>query len=152
VNRWDDAAVEYTDVAAIKESLVGRSIVSTLSEGDGVDRVLTFVLDDGTLLRAHATDGGCACSNGCFTVEPGNVVRGTITNVEVEEFASSWDTAGEQPVAPGSVSDGEGTIRIFVYGELGKQLLVESQGSDNGYYGWGFWLSAVRPNQEGVTA
>ena len=148
MNRWDEGAVEYHDVAALKKALVGRSIVSTLSEGWGVDRVLTFVLDDGTLLRAHATHGGCACSNGCFTVEPGTTVRGTITNVEVEELAENWDTRGAQPVTPGSVSDGEATIRVFVYGELGKALLVESQGGDNGFYGWGFWLSVVRPGQK----
>lgn len=145
MERWDKGAFEYTDVQQIKDALVGKSIVSTLSAGSGLDRVLTFVLDDGSLLKAHATDGGCACTNGCFTVEPGNVVRGTITNVELEELADSWDSSGRVAVAPGSVSDGEAHINVFVYSDLGRQLLLSSEGGDNGYYGWGFWLSVEKP-------
>lgn len=145
MNRWDDGAIDYSDVDKLKAALVGRSIVSTTSQGSDYDRVLTFVLDDGTLLKAHATDGGCACSNGCFTVAPGNVAKGTITNVEVEEIASSWSSDGGKRVEPGSISDGEAKIRVFVYGDLGQQVLVESEGSDNGYYGWGFWLSVEKP-------
>jgi hypothetical protein len=144
MNRWDVGAIEYTNADAIKAALVGRSIVSTLSEGADVSRVLTFVLDDGSLLKAHATDGGCACSNGCFTVEPGNVAKGVITNVEVTENVQSWDETEGEPITPGSQSDGSSVIRVFVYGELGQQLLVSSEGSDNGYYGWGFWLSVER--------
>lgn len=145
MNRWDNDAIEYSDVKKIKDALVGKSIISTLSEGRDLERVLTFVLDDGSLLKAHATDGGCACTNGCFTVEPGNVVRGTITNVEVEEFADSWESTGKVKVAPGSVSYGEARINVFVYSDLGRQLLVSSEGNDNGYYGWGFWLSVQKP-------
>ena len=32
-------------------------------------------------------------------------------------------------------------IRLFVYDELGKHTLIQSEGSDNGYYGWGYYLS-----------
>lgn len=143
-DRWDAEAIEYTDAEKIKAALVGRSIVSTLSEGSDYDRVLTFVLDDGTALKAHAADGGCACSNGCFSVEPGNVVKGTITNVEVKEYASDYDD-NEAPVELGKNTSESGVIRIFVYAELGEQMLVESKGGDNGYYGWGFWLSVDQP-------
>ena len=133
----------------LKAALVGRSIVSTLSEGDGVHKVLSFVLDDGSILYAHATDGGCACSNGCFTVEWGQLVEGTITNVEVKEVVDywNWDTGDSEKkeVVPRSISDGSAEISIFVYTELGKQELVKSEGGDNGYYGWGFWLHVVKP-------
>lgn len=145
MNRWDNNAIEYTDVDKIKAALVGRSIVNTLSSGTDYDRVVTFVLDDGTLLKAHATDGGCACTNGCFTVEPGNTIRGTITNVEVKEAALNWSDEAVEDITPGSVSDGSARIQVFVYGELGQQLLLTSEGSDNGYYGWGFWLSVEAP-------
>jgi hypothetical protein len=151
MNKWDAEAIQYTDVEKLKASLVGRSIVSTVSEGIDYSRVLSFVLDDGSILKAHATDGGCACNNGCFTVEPGNVVQGTILNVDLEEEAETfdWDADGDQYVKrliePGSISDGSATIRVFVYSELGKQVLVSSEGGDNGYYGWGFWLSVQAP-------
>lgn len=134
MNRWDNAAIEYTDAAKIKSALVGRSIVTTISEGQDTDRVLSFVLDDGTVLKAHATDGGCACSNGCFTVAPVNVIKGTITNVEVREFRQTWDGAEGEQIEPGSDRDGSAVIRVFVYADLGEQVLVESEGSDNGYY------------------
>jgi len=150
--------IDYYDIEKIRAALVGRSIVNTLSEGDKYDRVLTFVLDDGTLLRAHATDGGCGCSNGCFTVDPGDTVRGTILNVEVEErplkfdftfgLASDAEKEGD-PYPPGSEEYGSAVIRVFVYTELGQQTLLSSEGGDNGYYGWGFWLDVVREEGDG---
>lgn len=146
-DRWNTKdVIEYTEVDKLKSALVGRSIVSTITTGGSdMNRVITFVLDDGSLLKAHATDGGCACSNGCFTVEPGNVIQGTITNVEVTETLQTWDGTEGTEVTPGSISDGSAILRVFVYGDLGKQLLVESEGGDNGYYGWGFWLNVERP-------
>lgn len=143
MNRWDAAAIDYTEVEAIRQALVGRQITNTLSEGHDYDRVISFVLDDGTVLKAHATHGGCACENGCFTVEPGSVIRGTILNVEVTEVAAVYDD--EREIEPGSISDGSATIRLFVYTDLAdKTILVTSKGADNGYYGWGFWLSVHR--------
>lgn len=140
-----DNPIDYTEVEKIKAALVGRTITNTLSRGQDYDRVVSFVLDDGTVLNAHAQDGGCGCSNGCFTVEPGNNIRGTITNVEVQEIASVYDYDSHQDVEgevePGSVSDGQATINVFVYTDLGQHTLVTSEGGDNGYYGWGFWLS-----------
>lgn len=141
---------KYTEVDQIKNALVGRSIIDTISEGIGYNRVLTFVLDDGTRLKAHATDGGCGCSNGCFTVKPASVVRGTITNVVVNEIVNDYTGNGPCEVEPGSVSDGESVISIFVYADMGQQVLVESSGVDNGYYGWGFWFSVERPESEEI--
>jgi hypothetical protein len=132
------ARIEYNDVDTLKKLLVGRSITATSSEGDpgSYYRTIDFTLDNGMVLRAHATDGGCACSNGCFTVEPNpEDIVGTIMNVEVAE-----------DLEYGSIGDGEATIRLFVYSDLDtRQALVTSQGGDNGYYGWGFWLSVVTP-------
>lgn len=141
---------KYTEVDQIKNALVGHSIVDTISQGDDYNRVLTFVLDNGTRLKAHATDGGCGCSNGCFTVEPGGDVRGTITNVVVNEIASDYMGNDPREIEPGSISDGESVISIFVYADIGQQVLVESSGEDNGYYGWGFWFSVERPESEEI--
>lgn len=151
-NRWDGTAIDYTDVDTIKAALVGKSIVDTKITGADYDRVISFALDDGMTLNAHAADGGCACSNGCFTVEPGNAVRGTITNVELKEVTSDYDYetghSGEREIEPGSISDGSSVIRLFVYADLGEQVLVTSEGGDNGFYGWGFWLSVDAPNKQ----
>ncbi|GAA4762341.1 DUF7448 domain-containing protein [Microbacterium gilvum] len=151
MNRWEAGAIEYTDAEKIRQALVGRSIVSTISEGEEYKRVLSFVLDDGTLLKAHATDGGCSCTNGCFSVEPVASVAGTILNVEVKEFEESYGSEAKE-ITPGSITDGGATIQIFVYTDLaaGGHVLVESEGQDNGYYGWGFWLSVHTP--EGASA
>lgn len=146
MNRWDEAAIEYTEVAKIKEALVGRTIVSTIGSGGDYPAQVKFVLDDGSILTAHATYGGCACSNGCFSVKPENVVRGTILNAEVREEVETWDEDASRPVTPGSVSDGSAKISVFVYTDLGEHLLLSSEGGDNGYYGWGFWLNVERPN------
>lgn len=145
MNRWDTAAIEYTDVESIRKALIGRSVVHTLGSGGDYPSKVIFVLDDGTRLTAHATDGGCACSNGCFDIRPGNVPRGVITNVVVRESVETWSDDSRKPVEPGSVSDGSGVIELFVYADLGEQVLVTSRGKDNGHYGWGFWLSVERP-------
>ncbi len=144
VSKWDAEAIQYTDVDKLREILVGRSITSTLSEGGEYDRVLSFVLDNGSILKAHAADGGCACSNGCFSVDNPDRVTGTILNVEIEEIERSYSN-DDKPVTPGSLSDGEAVIRLFVYDELGKHTLVQSEGGDNGYYGWGYHLSLQLP-------
>lgn len=146
MERWHEGAIEYSNLDDIKKALVGRSITNTISEGSGYERVLSFVLDDGSVLKAHATDGGCCCTNGCFTIEPGSAVRGTIMNVELSELVEDYDYKSHEyvkrEVEPGSTGDGSAKIRLFVYTDLeDKALLIESEGADNGYYGWGFWLS-----------
>lgn len=167
---WQQRANEgiaYTDVEKLKAALVGRSIVSTVdTPGSDYDGFVEFFLDDGSKLVAHETHGGCACSNGCFSVTAVNNIVGTITNVEVSESTSEYDyetrQSTEREVEPGSISDGSATIRIYVYTALNvltgkddpahpamtaeqRQTLVESEGGDNGYYGWGFWLHVEAP-------
>lgn len=145
-SQWDADAIGYDDTKTLSDALVGRSVVATRSEGSGYHQVISFILDDGSTLKAHAADGGCACSNGCFTVDnPDDVIGATILGVEVQEVAQAYDyEAGdyvEKSVAPRSIRDGSATIRLFVYTELGKKTLVESEGGDNGYYGWGYHLT-----------
>lgn len=150
MSRWNDSAIDYTDTERIREALVGRSIVGQEVEGSDYRKVITFTLDDGTKLRAHATDGGCACSNGCFTVNTEVTASGTILGVEMEERASgyrynhesgAYEHFEDEPVEPRSIRDGSAVIRLFIYDELGKHTLVTSKGGDNGYYGWGYYLT-----------
>lgn len=143
MNRWDEGAFEYTDVAKLKSALVGRSILSILSEGDYEERTLSFVLDDGTVLRAHSGEGCGGCGNGWFPVNLGRQVTGTIMNVRVGEEEITYTNYPEfetEAIKPGSITDGESRIRVYVYTELEEGVLIESEGGDNGYYGWGFWL------------
>lgn len=127
--------IEYDDIDALRSTLIGRKIVGmergTESgfglfppswRGAGMDAI-KYTLDDGTLLYAVDTDGGCACSNGCFAVEAS------------DEYPSSVITAVDQvEEADGSES---AHIRLFVYTEGIKTELLNSYGGDNGYYGWG---------------
>ncbi len=144
MDRWDDQAIKYFDIDKLGEVLIGKRISGVRNVGEGTSKTIEFDLG-GVVLVAHATDGGCSCSNGCFTVDTELTgVDATILNVEIEERADDYWTGGEGGVIePGSISNGSAVIRIFVYTELGKSELVKSEGSDNGYYGWGFWLSVV---------
>ncbi|QNJ55925.1 hypothetical protein SEA_RASPUTIA_35 [Microbacterium phage Rasputia] len=141
---------------------------------DEYDRVLLFRLSGGMTLRAHAHDGGCGCSNGCFTVDIAEEVRAkllgaTILSVEVEERnldyrrltpedpgydaekdaasrIGQWAYVEGDLRGPDSSDDDSARIRVFVYTDLvpERQPLVTSEGGDNGYYGWGFHWSVDR--------
>ncbi|QGZ16687.1 hypothetical protein PBI_DEWDROP_39 [Microbacterium phage Dewdrop] len=129
------------------------------------DDVLEFHLDNGVTLRAHAHDGGCGCSNGCFSVDleedvKAKLIGATILGVQVEETVTDYYSNDETPNViingEGNVpSDGSSTIRVFVYTDLASTMpvgepdpsrlpLVTSMGGDNGYYGWGFHFSVDR--------
>lgn len=169
--------IDYDDAETLRAILVGRKIVSiTRTTGEALHRaekgddgyyfggrgeyddVIEYHFSDGLTLRAHAHDGGCGCSNGCFSValpeDAGEKLIGsTIMNVSVEERTTEWsypegdiekvivDGKGETP------SDGSSTIRVFAYlpGLDEPAVLVESEGGDNGYYGWGFHFSIAHP-------
>lgn len=133
-SRWDTGAIEYNDQERIKSALVGRSIVATHSKDlNTYSGEVDLVLDNGDILTAYEADGGCACNNGCFNLEPKLSSTSTIMNVEVIEESDKYDG---------------GVIRLFVYTELGKQELLTSEGTDNGYYGWGYHLYLKTSNEE----
>ncbi len=142
-----------------------------------LSKVIEYHLDDGSILRAHAADGGCACSNGCFTVDISDVIRerligATIMNVQTEEVASEYKQVEDPETGqmvwsevevPGKEIDHDsgGFLRLFVYADLAessgqsgtgeaeeKLPMVESAGADNGYYGWGYHITIERPKTE----
>lgn len=138
--------VAYDDEESLRNILVGRSIVK-------IEKLLTapysawssetldsieFTLDDGTVLEAREADGGCACSNGCWSVATS--IEGptsVITNVEVVE-----DLEGSS-----EHRDGYGTLRMFIYTENGPVEAITSEGGDNGYYGWGYHVYVKYPEK-----
>lgn len=169
--------ISYDDAETLRTILVGRKITAiTNTTGEalhkaekgengyywggrsGYDDVIEYHFADGLTLRAHAHDGGCGCSNGCFSVAISDEARqrligATIMNVSVEERTTEWtypegdvekvivDGKGQTP------SDGSSTIKVFAYlpGLDEPAVLVESEGGDNGYYGWGFHFSIAHP-------
>jgi hypothetical protein len=148
MNELIETSVAYDDVDAIKAALVGRRIIETRKGKQeewyrGPLDTIEFVLDDGTILEARETDGGCACSNGCWSVESVDAApTQVITNVEaVEELDDNGYTTH---------GDGTATLRLFVYADQVKAELVKSVGGDNGYYGWGYELVVKRPAVQGA--
>jgi hypothetical protein len=137
----NETQIDYNDTTALRAALVGRRIVETrkgvVKEGwdKGMDSI-EFVLDDGTILEAREADGGCACTNGCWSVEaPAEPPTSVITNVEVvDEKDSEWSESA--------------TLRMFVYAEgiPTATELIRSEGGDNGYYGWGYHVYVKAPS------
>ena len=132
--------ITYNDVEALKKILVGKRIVGSRkgTRSDAYDPDLDFIefiLDDGTVLEARATDGGCSCSNGCWSVENSVLpdAESIITNVECAEDADEWGYSA--------------TLRLSVYADDVKTELVKSEGGDNGYYGWGYALFVKTPGE-----
>jgi hypothetical protein len=124
--------IAYNDDAALNSVLVGRRIVGTetLDADSEFSKVIQFTLDDGTILSAHATDGGCACNNGCWSVDNPATPTGIIMNVETTEVSDGYESA---------------IMRLYVFTDIeSASELIVSSGADNGYYGWGYFLTVER--------
>lgn len=165
----NEETIEYDDVEKIRGVLVGAKIVVIAEKNadNTYAKEIHYGLSNGVTLKAHATDGGCACSNGCFTVDleedvKAKLLGATILAVQIEEAVSAdWGDNQTKLIVNGegeSPREGSAEIKIFVYTDLtpraadegeeaahGSRLpLVTSNGGDNGYYGWGFNLSVDR--------
>lgn len=126
--------IEYNDIDSLKSLVVGHRIVKA-DKGvrgdwvpdsyDGGLPAIRYELDNGAAFVASDTDGGCACSNGCFEITASETLpESVITDVEqIEESDSEWSESAN--------------IRLFVYSAGIKTELFHSYGGDNGYYGWG---------------
>lgn len=116
------------DHAAVEELLMGRT-VEVLDPH-------TIRLDNGVVLELPDTDGGCACSAGCYDLTALNSVPNIITRVEFVD-----DPAGDD------YPTGGGVYQIFVYAAEQRINLATWEGSDgNGWYGTGYAIH-VRPAQ-----
>lgn len=134
--------VQYDDIDGLKALLVGHEIIRVDKARKRLDgwhhrdtEVISFTLDNDVVLEARETDGWCSCSNGCWSVANNAIPEGVIMNVEIEET----DLETGEPIREGY--DGWTAIRMFVMDDLGNRVpLIESEGMDNGYYGWGYEL------------
>jgi hypothetical protein len=85
-------------------------LYSSGGRGD-YDKVIEYHLDNGAVLRAHAADGGCGCSNGCFTVELDDenqrkLIGATILAVDLKEYTQEYRELTPAEVAERTLSDG----------------------------------------------
>jgi hypothetical protein len=111
---------------AITDLLMGRTVVKVDDH--------TLLLDNGLQLKLPDTDGGCACSAGCYDLTELNGVDNVITKVEFND-----DPAGDD-------EQGEGLYQIFVFAGDSRVNLATWEGSDgNGYYGTGYSIFIERP-------
>lgn len=95
----------------------------------------TLRLDDGTVLELPDTDGGCACSAGCYDLKVLNGVDNVITSVEFLD----------DPTGDDYPEDAAGTYSIFVFAGDQRVNLATWEGSDgNGYYGTGYRIEVRR--------
>lgn len=134
---------DESDVEALKAALFGRSVVRVERPEPGErlgwagDVHGKVYLDDGTVLRLNANEGGCSCGAGDYILERLNAmpVNG-ITNVQVKVTYPA-DDDWESPTV----------YQVFVIGfDGGEHELAAFEGDDgNGYYGTGFWFDIVRP-------
>lgn len=118
--------IDYTQKDRIEELLLGHSI-----------RVVndhTVTLDDGTMLELPDTDGGCACSAGCYDLVVLQGIDNVITKVEFVDDPTDDNSYPKK-----------GIYQIFVYAENERVNLATWEGSDgNGYYGTGYSIK-IRP-------
>ena len=108
----------------VKDLLLYHRVISA-KVVDKDERIAELELDNGTVIRAIGSEGCGGCSNGWSYITDLNTCANAITNVECT-------VTGDQVE--------EAIYRIFVFSENKKIKLLEVEGSDNGYYGMGYWL------------
>lgn len=129
------------NVDELRELLLWHKIVKAEirdeTPEDGMPPVGYLTLDNGTRLKVWGNDGGCACSNGCYSLTELNTVDNAITAVEVLED-------------PATYNEGAGIYAVFVLAEDRRIKVAEFSGDDgNGYYGTGWWLEVETDNGNG---
>jgi hypothetical protein len=145
-----DSKVKYYDEKdgdKIAELLVGRRIVRAEMGGDYSDFPAQtswdrnpeglLELDDGTKLYLTGHEGGCACSAGDYPLKRVAATENIITSARVH--CDPEEDYGDT---------GEGVYRIFVFAGADEINVASFEGSDgNGWYGTGFSLTVVRPDE-----
>jgi len=119
--------ITYNDTDRLREIMVGRHIVETRKKFDTRNELETveFELDNGVILVASSAYGCGGCENGYWPVDtPNNAPTQVITNVEVVDEMDADDYGAH--------------LRMFIYAEGIKTEIIHSEGTDNGYYGWGY--------------
>ena len=116
--------VAWSEIDKINEMFVGRKIVKA-DQKDSFTIHLT--LDNGQVVQVQGNLGEVVPGEGWYHIAsiaealPGGRIRG------VSSESDEW----------------EEHFTLFVMTEGDKMPLVEFEGSDNGYYGTGFWLQVL---------
>lgn len=122
--------VEYSEEQRIRDLLLGRSVTKVTDDH--------LLLDNGTLVKVVANDGGCACGAGDYEIAGLGETENVITNVEFD-YQPADDGAWFSD--PKDAPEGHGHYRVFVLAGDKRINLIDVEGDDgNGYYGTGYWL------------
>lgn len=115
----------------MRDLLVGRKIIKATKKDEQEAELL---LDDGTILIAIGNEGCGGCGNGWYYLDELNGCDNAITKVEC--------CVG---VAQNGYDD---VYHLFVFADNKKINCLQYHGSDNGYYGTGYDLYILKPEEE----
>lgn len=116
--------VSWNEIDKINEMFVGRKIVKA-EQKDSFTIHLT--LDNGKVVQVQGNLGECVPGEGWYQITPLTKALPGGRIMAVSSESDKW----------------EEKFTLFVMTEGDKMPLVEFEGSDNGYYGTGFWLKVL---------
>lgn len=111
----------------VRDLLIGHRIVKTETVGE---QHASLTLENGVVLEIAGNEGCGGCNEGWYSVSELNGCENIITNVEFE--IENWADDGV-PIS----------YKIHVFADNKKITCLNVEGSDNGYYGTGFWLTVI---------
>lgn len=120
----ENEEIAWNEIEKIENLLVGRKILKSEQKDDFT---IHLTLDDGQVVQVQGNMGDYKDGDGFFPITsiakalPGGRIMG------VSSESDEW----------------EEHFTLFVMTEGDKMPLVEFEGSDNGYYGTGFWLNVL---------
>lgn len=120
----ENEEIAWNEIEKIENLLVGRKILKSEQKDDFT---IHLTLDNGQVVQVQGNMGDYKDGEGFFPITsiakalPGGRIMG------VSSESDKW----------------EEKFTLFVMTEGDKMPLVEFEGSDNGYYGTGFWLQVL---------
>ena len=137
-NHYDgdwDKKVDGENLEDLKELLIGRKIV----EADDDDEAL--ILDNGVRLYPVGNEGCGGCNAGNWWISPLAPYDHAITGVKIAEEDLTQDYS----------AIGDHVVRVFVWAESSVKAaeIITAKGyEDNGFYGQGYEIYVVNPNNK----
>lgn len=120
----ENEEIAWNEIDKIESLLVGRKIIKSEQKDDFT---IHLTLDNGQVVQVQGNMGDYKDGEGFFPITSiaKSLPGGRIMSVSSE--SDKW----------------EEKFTLFVMAEGDKMPLVEFEGSDNGYYGSGFWLQVL---------